>query len=158
MRIVSLSFSIFILGDSIIASMLNHLRFFFYGLIMTRKIRSWMLEWWLTIWLWGIVSPLTLWRVVMIVPVLFIVLGLGHVMIRIRPIWHTRLVKVMICLVGNIRKRGWCVIWIVGKIAVISHITQEMSKSNKVKQMNKQKEKNLTSVRVNLRPRRLLTS
>ena len=79
----------------------------------------------------------------MIIPVLFIILGLGHVLIRIRPIWQTRLVKVMICWVGNIRKRGWCVIWItikIEKIVVISHITQEMSKSIK-KQTNEQTNK-----------------
>ena len=53
------------------------------------------------------------------------------------------LVKVMICRVGNIRKRGRGVTWItikIGKI-VISHITQEMSKSNKVKQTNTQTSK-----------------
>ena len=39
------------------------------------------------------------------------VLGLGHVLIRIRPIRYTRLVKVMICRIGNIRvKRGQGVI------------------------------------------------
>jgi len=67
----------------------------------------------------------------MIIPVLFLVLGLRHVLIRIRPIQHTRLVKVMICWVGNIQKRGQGVTWItikVEKIIVISHITQEMSK------------------------------
>ena len=33
---------------------------------------------------------------------------IGHILIRIRPIWHTRLVKVMICRVGNIRiERCW---------------------------------------------------
>jgi len=37
----------------------------------------------------GVVSPLTLWKVVMIIPVLFMVLKLEHVLIRIRPIWHT---------------------------------------------------------------------
>ena len=76
----------------------------------------------------------------MIIPVLFIVLGLGHVLIRIRPIRYTRLVKVMICRIGNIQKRGRGVTWItnkIGKIVVISHITQEMSESNK-KQENKQ--------------------
>ena len=51
--------------------------------------------------------------------------------------------------VGNIRKRGRGVIWItikIEKIIVISHITQEMSNTNKEKQKNKQtnkkKEKN----------------
>ena len=46
----------------------------------------------------------------------------------------------MICQVGNIRKRGRGVTWIIikiRKIVIISHITQELSKSNK----NKQKEK-----------------
>ena len=48
------------------------------------------------------------------------------ILIRIRPIRHTRLVKVMIYWVGNIQKRGRGVIWItikIGKIIVISHIT-----------------------------------
>ena len=59
-------------------------------------------------------------------PVLFIVLGVGHVLIRIRLIWHTRLVKIMICRVNNIRKRGQGVTLItikVEKIVVMSHIT-----------------------------------
>ena len=50
----------------------------------------------------------------------------------------------MICRVGNIRKRGWGVTYItikIGKIIVISHITQEISKSNKEKQTNKKKKK-----------------
>ena len=86
----------------------------------------------------------------MIIPILFIIMGLRHVLIQIRPIWHTRLVKVMICRVGNIRKRSQGVTWItikIEKIIVISHITQEMSKSNKEKQTNKkqkEEEKNLT--------------
>ena len=66
-------------------------------------------------------------------------------LIRIRPIRHTRLVKVMICRVGNIRKRGRGVIWItikIGKTIVMSHITQEMSNTNKEKQINKQTNKN----------------
>jgi len=77
--------------------------------------------------------------------VLFIVLRLGHVLIRIRPIQHTRLVKVIICRVGNIRKRGLGVTWItikIRKIIVISHITQEMSnQTKKNKQIKNQKEK-----------------
>ena len=81
----------------------------------------------------------------MIILVLFIVLGLGHVLIRIRPIWHTRLVKVTICRVSNIRvKRGRGVIWNIikiEKIIVISHVTQEMSKRKKEKQTNTQKRK-----------------
>ena len=47
----------------------------------------------------------------------------------------------MICWVGNIRKRGRGVIWInikIEKIIVISHITQEMSNTNKEEQKNKQ--------------------
>ena len=85
----------------------------------------------------------------MIVPVMFIVLGLGYILIRIRPIWHTWLVKVMICRVGNRVKRGWDEIWItikIEKIIVINHITQEMLKTNKEnKQINKQiKRKKLT--------------
>ena len=59
--------------------------------------------------------------------IMVIRLGAWVILIRIRPIRHTRLVKVMICQIGNIRKRGWCVIWIIikiEKIIVISHITQ----------------------------------
>jgi len=37
----------------------------------------------------GSLFPVTLWRVVMIVLAFFIVLRLGHILIRIRPIWHT---------------------------------------------------------------------
>ena len=47
----------------------------------------------------------------------------------------------MIYRVDNIRKRGQGVIWItikIGKIIVISHITQEMLNTNKEKQINKQ--------------------
>ena len=33
-------------------------------------------------------------------------IGTAAVLIRIRPILHTRLVEVMICLIANIRKRG----------------------------------------------------
>ena len=74
--------------------------------------------------------------------------GTWVIHIQIRPLRHTRLVKVMICRVGNIRKRGWCVIWItieIRIIVVISHITQE--NTNKEKQTNKKtnkKKKNLT--------------
>jgi len=52
----------------------------------------------------------------------------------------------MICRVGNIPKKVRGVTWItikIGKIIVMSHITQEMSKSNKEKQRNKQTKKNL---------------
>ena len=80
---------------------LSHLRLFFYGLIMTRKVWSWMLEWWLTIWLWRVVFLLTLWGVVIIIPILFIIWGLGIILTRIRPIWQTYLVKVMIYRVGT---------------------------------------------------------
>ena len=71
-------------------------------------------------------------------------IGTGHVLIRIRPIRHTKLVKVIICLVGNIRKRGRGVTWItikIRKIIVISHITQKMSNTSKEKQTNKQTDK-----------------
>ena len=63
-------------------------------------------------------------------------IGTGVCMIQIRPIRHTRLVKVMICLFGNIRKRGWGVIWIsikIERIIVINHIIQKMSNTNKEK-------------------------
>ena len=82
----------------------------------------------------------------MIIPVSFIVLRMRHVMIRIRLIWHTRLVKVMICQVGNIQKRGRGVTWItikIGKIIVISHITQEMPKQTKKKTNKQINKKNL---------------
>jgi len=48
----------------------------------------------------------------------------------------------MICRVGNIQERGRGVTWItikVGNIIVISHITKEMSKSNKEKQTKRKK-------------------
>ena len=45
-------------------------------------------------------------------PVLFIILELGHILIRIKPIKYTWLVKVMKYPVGNIRvKRGRSEIW-----------------------------------------------
>ena len=50
----------------------------------------------------------------------------------------------MIYRVGNILKRGRGVIWITIKIEkniVISHITQEMSNTNKEKQTSKQTKK-----------------
>ena len=63
---------------------------------------------------------------------------------------HFLLPIIMICRVGNIRKRGRGVIYITIKIEkniVISHITQEMStQTKKNKQISKQikrKEKNL---------------
>ena len=64
-------------------------------------------------------------------------LGAWVILIRIRPNWHTRLVKVIIYRVGNIQKRGQVIIWItikIEKIIVISHITQE----NINKETNKQ--------------------
>ena len=62
-----------------------------------------MLVRWLTIWLGVIIYPLTRWRVEMIIiPVLFTLLRPGHKLIRIRPIWHTWLDKVMKCRVGVI--------------------------------------------------------
>ena len=70
-------------------------------------------------------------------------LGAWVILIRIRPIRHTRLVKIMICRVGNIRNRGRGVTWItikIGKIVVTSHITQDYQKQTKNKQINKQKE------------------
>ena len=80
-----------------------------------------------------------------IVSVFFIILGVEHVLIRIRSIRHTWLVKIMIYRVGKIRKSGRGVTWItikIEKIVVISHITQETSNTNKEKQTNKKK--NLT--------------
>ena len=82
---------------------------------------------WLKIGLLGGESPLTLWRVEIILETMVIRLGAWVILIRIRPVRHTMLVKAMICWVGNIQKRGWYVIWItikIEKIIVISHITQ----------------------------------
>ena len=46
--------------------------------------------------------------------VLIIKLKLGHILIWIRLIWHTWLVNIMICQVGNIRvKRGRGEVWII---------------------------------------------
>ena len=78
----------------------------------------------------------------MIILVLFITLGLGHILIRIRPIWHTWLVKILKYRVGNIRvQRGRAEVWIticIEIIVIVIHITKM---SNKQKQINKQKEK-----------------
>ena len=65
---------------------------------------------WLKIGLGGGESPLTLRRVRVNLVIMLIKLGAWVELIQIRPIRHTRLVKVMIWRVGNIRKRGWCVI------------------------------------------------
>ena len=76
--------------------------------------------------------------------IMVIRLGAWVILIRIRPIRHTRLVKVMICRVDNIRKKGQGVIRItikIEKIIVITHITQKMSNTNKEKQTNKQTNK-----------------
>jgi len=51
----------------------------FVGKIVDSKIR-------------GVVSSLTRWKVVMIIPILFIILRLGHILIRKRPIQHIWLV------------------------------------------------------------------
>ena len=89
----------------------------------------------------GELYPHWLCVVVMIIPALFIVLGLGHILIRIRPIRHTWLVKVMICRVGNIRvERGQGEIWIticIWIIVIIIHIIK-MLKTKNQKQANKQ--------------------
>jgi len=77
----------------------------------------------------------------MIIPVLFIILGIWHALIRIRPIMHTWLVKVIKCRVGNIQKKGQGKVWITicfGIIVIVIHITK-ISKKIK-KQINKKKE------------------
>ena len=73
-----------------------------------------------------------------------------HVLIQIKPIRHTWLVKIMKFWVDNIRiKRGQCEVWIticIGIIVIIIHITK-MSKTKQKqanKQTNKQKKKILT--------------
>ena len=44
----------------------------------------------------------------------------GHILIRIRPIWHTWLVRVMKCRVDNIRvKRGRSEVWITIYLSLI---------------------------------------
>ena len=72
--------------------------------------------------------------------IMVIRLGAWVILIGIRPpIRHTRLVKVMICQVSNIRKRDRGVIWItikIEKIIIINHNTQEMLNTNKEKQTN----------------------
>jgi len=80
----------------------------------------------------------------MIVRVLFILLGLGYILIRIRPIWHTWLVGVMKYRVGNIRvKKDRGEVWItiyVRIIIIIIHITKMSKiKNKKSKQTNKEK-------------------
>jgi len=59
-------------------------------------------------------EELTLWRVdMMIILFLFIILRLGHILIRIKPIRYIWLVRVMKCRVGNIRvKRDRGEVWI----------------------------------------------
>ena len=99
---------------------------------------------WLKIWLGVGESPLTLWRVEIVMEIIVIRWGTWVILIRIRPIRHTRLVKVMICRVGNIRKRVWCVIWIIieiEKIVIIGHITQWNTNKKKEKQTNKQRKR-----------------
>jgi len=121
---------------------LNHLWFFFYWLIMIRKIRSWILEWWLTVWLGRVVSLLTLWRVVIIVPVLFMILGLGHILTWIRPNWHTWFVKVMIYRVDNIRvKRSRYEVWITICIEIIIIVIYIIKMSKTITKTNKQTDK-----------------
>ena len=72
---------------------------------------------------------------------LIYILGLGHILIRIRPIQHTWLVKVMICRVDNIRiKRDRGEVWItifIGIIVIAIHITKMSITKNK--QRNKEK-------------------
>ena len=60
-------------------------------------------------------------------------------MIQIRPIQHTWLVKVMKCQVGVIRKRSRGVIWTTIKVEKIVVIIHNHTKTNK--QINKYKEK-----------------
>ena len=89
-------------------------------------------------------------KVEIILEIMVIRLEAWVILIRIRPIRHTRFVKVMICRVGNIRKRGRSVIWITikfEKIIVISHITQKcQTQTKKIKKISKQikRKKNLT--------------
>ena len=78
-------------------------------------------------------SLLTLRRVEIILKTMVIRLRAWVILIQIRPIRHTRLVKVMICRIGNICKRGWGVIWItikIEKIIVIIH-SHKLTKTNK---------------------------
>ena len=114
------------------------------SVVQEKEYMKMILTKWLTIWLRSVVSPLTRWRVEMIIPILFMKLRLGHTLIQIRPTRHTWLVKILLvkvmpCRVGVIRvERGQSrmqIIIKVEKIVVIIHITQELSK-----QTNKRKE------------------
>jgi len=78
----------------------------------------------------------------MIIPILFIILELGHILIRIRSIRHTWMLKVMKHGVGNIRvKRDWSEVWIticIGMIVIVIRNTKcQKTKTNK--QIDKQK-------------------
>ena len=75
--------------------------------------------------------------------ILFHNIGIGALLIRIRPIRHTRLVG---WKYPSQKRSG--VIWIIikiEKIVVISHITQEMSKINKENKQIHKKEKSILS-------------
>jgi len=83
----------------------------------------------------------------MIISILIIITGLGHVLIWMRPTRHTwlakiLLVKVMPCWVAVIRvERGQSKMWIIIKVrkfVVIIHITQEL-----LKHTNKQNTKKI---------------
>jgi len=111
-------------------------------------------------WLRRVVSPLTRWRVVMIILILFIILGLGHILIRIKPIRHTLLVKNYEIQVSVIQKKGRCVIWIIIKIeknCCSNPFHTKWQKQTKKNKQTKERKKNLTYIRVDLRPRWLLT-
>ena len=91
---------------------------------------------------WGNCIPIDYVKSSVVVLVFFIILKLGHVLIRIRAIWDTWLVKVMICQVGNIRvKRGRGEVWIticIGIIVIIIYITKmSKTKIKTSKQTNK---------------------
>ena len=63
-------------------------------------------------------------------------IGTGYTLIRIRPIRHTWLVKVMKCRISNIRiKGGRCEVWIticIEIIVIVIHITKMLkTKTNK---------------------------
>ena len=96
----------------------------------------------MTIWLGRVVSPLTLLRVIMIISVLFIILGLGHILSRIIPTWHKWLVHVVHSRVGVIQvKWGQGEIWIHINIEKIVVVKIYFTIYKKNKQTNKQRKK-----------------
>ena len=102
------------------------------------------------IWLGGVESLLTLWRVKIILKTIVIRLGVWIVLIWISPIWYIWLVHIVKYRVGIIRiKWGWCEIWIhvrIEKIVVVEFHFTNNHKKKENKQTNKQTKKKKTSL------------